>query len=121
MFPTPFTVQHTRQGKTGENALGQDVLGDPQTVPRDVSSLRHRSTTVGTTGALKDRVIIEYSMATPDSDWTHGDTVTIPDGRDFIVEGGAQDFNSGPFGFEPGYLVTLRRVEEKRADDNVSS
>jgi hypothetical protein len=41
-----------------------------------------------------------------------GVTLTLPDGRVFVVVGDPDDNNAGPFGFTPGYRVTLRRVHD---------
>ncbi|ALF00445.1 head-tail adaptor [Mycobacterium phage Mufasa] len=111
MFPTPHKVVHVDRVKVGENAMGQ-ALTEPRTRTRWVTSLRPRVNESGTAAALVDRVITEYTMVTPESDWTHGDSVTDARGRKFKVHGDVEDYNLGPFGFTPGYRVTLRRVND---------
>lgn len=106
------TVSHTVRTRTGENALGQAVT-DSSTQSRPVFGWSPKSTEDGGEPALAGRVITEINLLTPDGDWTDGDTVTLPDGRDFVVVGDPKDNNSGPFGFTPGYTVTLRRVHHE--------
>lgn len=114
MFPTLHTVSHTTRTETGENALGQSVVSET-TVQRGVYGWSPRSTTDGDSAATANRVITEVSLLTPDADWRNGDIVVLPDGRQFIVRGDPEDMNAGPFGFQPGYKVTLRRVHDERS------
>jgi len=109
MFPTPQTVTHTSREQTGENSLGQPVF-DTTSRERAVYGWSPRNTNDGGDAVTADRVITELNLLTPDGDWSDGDTVTLPDGRTFTVVGEPSDSNRGPFGFTPGYRVTLRRV-----------
>ncbi|WNM68954.1 hypothetical protein SEA_TRIBLETROUBLE_13 [Mycobacterium Phage TribleTrouble] len=109
MFPTPFKVLHTATVKTGTNSAGQAITR-PWTVERRVTSLRPKQNDTATAAALRDRKITEYTMVTPDSDWPHGSTVTDWRNWTFTVHGDVEDYNGGPFGMRPGYIVTLRRV-----------
>ncbi|AHZ95574.1 head-to-tail stopper [Mycobacterium phage Paola] len=109
MFPTPHKVLHTETIIVGENAAGQP-LTEERTRERWVSSLRKRVNDADMPVDLNGRVIVEYSMATPESDWTHGDLVEDAHGRRFTVHGDVEDYNLGPFGFKPGYIVILREV-----------
>jgi len=111
MFPTPFTVTHVHRLQTGENMLGQAITSETSTV-RAVYGWSPRNTTDGGDAATASRVITEVNLLTPDGDWGDGDTVTLPDGRAFMVVGDPDDLNAGPFGFSPGYRVTLRRVHD---------
>lgn len=112
VFPTPNTVEHSRPVAVGENALGQAVA-EHVTQSRAVYGWSAKSSTDGGEPALAGRVITELNLLTPDGDWADGDTVTLPDGRQFIVVGDPQDDNGGPFGFTPGYKVLLRRVHHE--------
>lgn len=115
MYPTPHTVTHSRRVTSGANALGQAVV-TYQTVSRKVYGWSsNASTDVATDGGnavTADRTITELSLLTPDGDWADGDKVNLPDGREFTVVGEPRDSNTGPFGFTPGYRVTLRRVHD---------
>lgn len=112
MLPTPFTVTHTRRIQAGENALGQPVVSE-SSAPRRVFGWSPKKSDDGAEPALAGRVITEINLLSPDGDWVDGDTVTLPDGRDFVVVGDPHDNNAGPFGFTPGYRVTLRRVHHE--------
>lgn len=109
MFPTPHTVTHVSRTVTGENALGQATSSETST-SRAVFGWSPKQSDDGGTPVLDGRVITEINLLTPDGDWNDGDTVILPDGRSFVVVGDPEDNNAGPFGFTPGYIVTLRRV-----------
>lgn len=109
MFPTPHTVQHASRVITGYNALGQAITQQVSRT-RSVYGWSTKSTTDGSGAELAERVITEMSLLTPDSDWSNGDTVTLPELGEFTVQGGVEDMNGGPFGFKPGYRVALRKV-----------
>lgn len=111
MFPTPHTVEHATASRSGENALGQAVVSFT-TRQRPVIGWSPKTTEDGAAADLAGRVITEVYLSTPDGDWADGDTVTLPDGREFTVVGDPEDNNGGPFGFTPGYRVTLRRVHD---------
>lgn len=109
MFPALLAVTHSVAEVTGSNALGQATV-ELTARSRKVFGFSPKVNTDGTTPVMAGRVITELYMLTRDGDWTDGDIVTLPDGRDFTVVGEPQNDNLGPFGFQPGYKVTLRRV-----------
>jgi len=110
MFPTPHIVTHTTYQSVGADALGQPVTESTSTERAVYGWSPKVVTDGGSDPALASRTITEVALLTPDGDWSDGDTVTLPDGRDFTVVGEPSDSNTGPFGFTPGYKVTLRRV-----------
>lgn len=109
MFPTPHTVEHATAVKSGENALGQAVI-EYTTRSRAVYGWKTKQASDGSAPNLAGRITTEISLATPDGDWADGDLVTLPGVGQFVVDGEPLDMNHGPFGFEPGYRVNLRRV-----------
>lgn len=112
MYPTPHTVTHLRRVTDGENALGQTLV-TYEAVTRAVYGWSTKTVTDGGGNPeLADRTITELALLTPDGGWSDGDKVTMPDGREFTVIGDQSDSNTGPFGFTPGYRVTLRRVHD---------
>lgn len=115
VFPTPHTVVHTpRQGTAVEDDAGQVTYlpGTPATRP--VYGWRPRYSEVGATAVLQNRTVVGLYLLTPDGDYEHGDTVEVQ-GRRYLVDGEHEDFNTGPFGFTPGYRVALRRVTDGKA------
>ncbi|AYR01079.1 head-to-tail stopper [Mycobacterium phage LeMond] len=112
MFPATHRVLHTTFVKVGENAAGQ-VKTEPRTRERFVVSLRSRVDEPGSAAADADLVTVEYTMVTPEPDWAHDDQVLDARGRKFVVHGEPEDYNLGPFGFTPGYRVTLRKVVKR--------
>ena len=114
MFPAPWTISHTVAEVTGQNALGQDTV-ELVTTSRTVFACSPKVNTDGSTTVMAGRVITELYMMTRDGDYSDGDIVTLPDGRDFTVVGEPENNNLGPFGFAPGYKVTLRRVHDGQA------
>lgn len=112
MYPTPHTVTHSRPITAGENALGQPIT-TVQNSQRAVSGWSPKQSNDGGDAVTANRVITELNLLAPGGDWRDGDIVTLPDGRQFIVVGDPADNNAGPFGFQPGYIVTLRRVHHE--------
>jgi hypothetical protein len=111
LFPTLHTVTHAVADVTGTNALGQATV-ELTSQSRSVFGWSPKVNADGSTPVMAGRVITEVYLLTPDGDYSDGDIVTLPDGRDFIVVGEPEDNNVGPFGFTPGYKVTLRRVHD---------
>ena len=111
MFPAPHSVTHAVAEVTGTNALGQATV-ELTSQSRNVFGWSPKVNTDGSTTVMAGRVITEVYLLTADADWSDGDIVTLPDGRDFTVVGEPEDNNGGPFGFAPGYKVTLRRVHD---------
>jgi hypothetical protein len=109
VYPTPFTVEHSTPASVDENALGQPQT-EWLTTTRSVYGWSTAGSSPQMVAAMADRVVTELSLLTPDSGWSHGDIVTIPNRGDFKVHGEPVDCNTGPFGFTPGFKVTLRRV-----------
>lgn len=110
MFPTPHTVIHARRVKTGTNEHGQPIFTYAAPVSRQVYGIQPGETFPDTTPGTANLVVTQLDMLTPDGDWAHGDAVTITGRGDFTVYGGVDDYNTGPFGFRPGFKVTLRSV-----------
>jgi hypothetical protein len=58
-----------------------------------------------------ERIVVDVELFTPESfECAPKDRVYL-NGTRFEVVGYPEDANNGPFGFRPGYLVNLRRVE----------
>lgn len=111
MLPTPHIVEHAVADVTGVNALGQAVA-TYTTRQRAVYGWTPHRNQDGRTADLAGRVITELNLLTPEPDWADGDKVTIPGRGEFVVTGDVDDFGAGPFGYTPGYRVTLRKVAD---------
>lgn len=108
VYPTPFVVTHVTRAKTGENALGQPIYAETSTV-RKVYGWAPTYETERHEAALAGRTVSDLTLYTPDLDWSSNDKVVV-DGLDYEVIGNPKDFNHGPFGFQPGCTVNLKRV-----------
>lgn len=58
-----------------------------------------------------DRVIVDVELLAPEGFPAKPRDLVVLDGVEFQVLGYAEDFNHGPFGFRPGLVVNLQRVE----------
>ena len=112
MFPTPHTVTHSRRVKSGESGHGQPVFTFSTPQARAVYGLQPGETFPDNTPGTANRVITTLDLLTPEGDWAHGDVVTVSGRGDFMVYGEVDDLNTGPFGYRPGFKVTLRRVHD---------
>ncbi len=109
MFPTPWTVQVLPHSAGAEDALGNptDSWGPGRTEPvygwapagtTEVNGSRH-----AVTADLQVYVPSGFSCSPRDR--------VIAGGRTYEVQGEVEDFDHGPFGWQPGGQVNLRRVE----------
>ncbi|QGH80299.1 head-to-tail stopper [Mycobacterium phage Malthus] len=118
MFPTPDDnkIKHITREKIGENALGQPIYADEPTIrEREVYGWRPKLARDGATAALDGRTITELYLLMPEGDYADGDVIELPDGKQYTVQGDVEDFNHGPFGWKPGYRLTMRRVHDGQA------
>lgn len=108
MFPTPHTVQVVRRVRSGENAVGQPVYS---TDTRSIKVYGWQSTSQEDrhTAVLNGRTVSELQLLSPTGDFRPSDAVII-NGVTYEVAGDVEDFNHGPFGFTPGYVIGLRKV-----------
>lgn len=100
-------VLHSAHSEGPRDAHGgtSDIWADP--VPRMVFGWAPvRSDEPKTVGL--NRVVVDVELFSP---WPAApkDRITI-DSRVFEVEGESEDWNHGPFGFAPGFVINLRRA-----------
>ena len=109
-FPARHTVQQLRYEQGGTDAHGNPVDGFAS--PEDVQVYGWsvpQSDEPGVSG--QDRVIVDVKLFAPESvTVTHRDRFVLPTGT-YEVSGEVEDYNHGPFGWTPGVVVNLRRVE----------
>lgn len=114
-FPTPFTVGHHTYSSTTEDDYGRE--GITFTPARDADGVEKAvygwANPTGTEPKLAghDRVVVEMELYSPPA-FNPGphDLIDLPGGQ-FEVIGYPEDYTHGPFGFQPGYVINLRRVE----------
>lgn len=112
-YPTPWTVQVEAWQSGATDTHGNPV--DDWAAPVDVDVYGWSVPMSEEPRPLEQRVVVDVKLYAP-----HGtqvgskDRVTIPAGPHagvYTVEGGVEDYNHGPFGFQPGVVVNLQRVE----------
>lgn len=102
-----------RRTKTGETSLGQPIYDDASQA-RKVYGWAPTSETERNEAAMAGRTISELTLYTPDTDWSANDKIVV-DGESYEAIGGPQNFNHGPFGYQPGCTLNLRRVADGQA------
>lgn len=111
MFPTPYSVSRVPWSSSGTDVHGNpvDVYGTPVAI--DVYGWSTPSSSGANREPVDDRVIVDMQLfVPPDTVVDHRDRFVLPTGT-FEVEGEIADYNHGPFGFRPGSVINLRRVE----------
>lgn len=110
-FPAPHTIGHRVWSTAGTDSHNQPV--DAWAAPVDVAVYgwsAPQSEEVDTT-----RVVVDLKVyAPPTFAPSFRDRIVIPTGPNagtFEVVGEVEDYNHGPFGWNPGNVVNLRRVE----------
>ncbi|WP_280430033.1 hypothetical protein [Nocardia brasiliensis] len=111
-FPTPYVVlsQRFSEGpekdargnpvKKWSNPFAQSVIafGPPQSSEPKLAG--------------HDRVVVELELfVPPEFVAAHQDKQKLPDGSVWSVLGAIEDYTHGPWGFAPGGVVNLKRVE----------
>lgn len=106
MFPEPFTVGWKKRTATHDGMSQKESWGTATSIsvygwgppsPDDVIRAEQ-------TGVKHVLDVYCKSAATK-----HRDKLTV-NGVDYFVEGTPDDFNFGPFGFQPGVRIRLSRV-----------
>ena len=101
-IPTPFTVVH-RPFLT--SSRGGAVFGAP--VERRVYGWRQP----GSKDGEDARVVSDLELGAPLFPVQPRDEFDIPGEGTLVVAAARRNNNTGPFGFEPGMVVPLRRVD----------
>ncbi len=115
-LPTPYTVTHAvYTGSTdSEGYPTGDAYGDA--VDREVYGWYPLSSQLNPAMDYDRRVITSKVLQVPDvAPYSVRDKVTLPgsgsvDDRTYFVSEDVRDYNTGPFGFQPGGEVVLEKV-----------
>lgn len=110
-FPLMFTVGHRVWSTSGEDdAHGNPVAGWSDPVDKRVYGWGAPNSAEPKL-AGHNRVVVEVELLVPpDFDCSPQDRVVL-DGAEYDVLGTVESFGHNPFGWNPGGIVNLRRVE----------
>ena len=108
-FPTPHTIEVRDRVDGALDAFGDEVVEWADWRPMGVMGWAPTTTTEPKTVGV-DRVVVDLEVFSP-ATVTARSQVRLPDGRIFDVVGEPEDWNRGPFGYAPGYVFNLRRVD----------
>lgn len=117
-FPTPFTVGVHTRGADGTDAHGNSVSVYTPPLPEAGTAVSVYGWFVPSTTepplAGHDRVIVDVQLMVPPG-FPAGprDVVDLPEGPagQFEVVGYPEDYTHGPFGWAPGAVINLRKVD----------
>lgn len=114
-FPTPHTVGLHVWSGTGEDAHGNEI--DVFTPPLDQEGAAQAvygwsvPSSDSPAVAGHDRVVVDVELLVPpEFPGKPRDVVDLPSGR-FQVVGEVRDYSTGPFGWVPGGVLNLERVD----------
>lgn len=111
-FPLAQTVGHKPYSSTTKNAHGNDVAVYGAVVDREVYGygppIRVADAEPGGTQVIEGIDVYAPLFPVDDRD------LFVVGGLDYMVIGEAGDWTNGPFGFEPGQVIHLKRVEGGR-------
>ena len=109
MFPERFTVKHSARSSGSVDSHGNPVESWSSPVDVKVYGWGPPSPDVETRPELSGvKIVLDVFCKT--AFCGPGDRVTVG-GILYDVVGHPEDFNHGPFGFTPGYRVSLKRAE----------
>lgn len=107
-LPTPHTVQHIRWEAGGTDAHGNPAPDYADPVDVQVYGWSFPAPEERT----NQRVVVDVSLfGPPDLTVDSRDRFILPGLGLHEVAGPAQDYGNGPFGWKPGVVVNLVRVE----------
>lgn len=113
MFPTPFEVLTEKHYKGEPNKYGdrEDLWHPP--VAQKVYGWDPPGPEEESFSANRDEIIHELNVYVPPGfDFSTEDFMTIQ-GERYRAVGGMRDYNHGPFGFMPGLVARVKRVEAR--------
>ena len=109
-YPAPWTVGRRVFAQSGQDAHGNPVWSWSDPVPQPVYAWAPAGTSEPFQ-AGRDAVTWDLDLFAPPGFTAGPRDRFVVDGTEFEVEGMARDFTHGPFGFTPGVVLRLKRVE----------
>lgn len=111
-FPTPWTVQLSKWSYGPKDRFGDQtkVWSDP--VTRNVYGWSPPDLTEEVFSANRDAVVQDLDIYDPDDSVYAPDDLVIVNGTTYSVLGNTRNYDHGPFGYQPGGVVRVKRVEE---------
>lgn len=112
-FPLAQTVGHKPYAGAGEDAFGNETAGYGDVVDVQVYGYGPpaRSTDAEPGGT---QVIEGLDIFSPSSFAVDPRDLFVVDGHEYMVVGEVSDWTKGPFGFAPGQVIHVKRVEGGR-------
>jgi len=115
MFPTRFTVGlHTYSAGAGDDYNPSTPVYTPAKIAAGVSARVYGWAPVSSAEPKvvgHDRVVVEMELLVPPNfAVAPQDLIDLDDGQ-YEVIGWPEDYTKGPFGFTPGKVINLRKVE----------
>jgi hypothetical protein len=117
VFPLTRTIGHKvhQAGATDSHGNPADTWAEPVDV--SVYGYGPRTDTRGSTGSDEPggtQVIVGKEVYAPKTLAVSEKDRFVIDGRTYEVDGELGDWTTGPFGFEPGIVINLKRAEGGR-------
>ncbi|QSM00050.1 head-to-tail stopper [Gordonia phage Cashline] len=112
-FPAQFDVQYEKYRAGAKNAHGNAVDAWDPPVPRKVIGWGPpQSSQPEPKLAGHDREVVDIEVMVP-PDWTsgHRDRITLPGEGITQQIGGVESTAGNPFGWVPGHIINVRRVD----------
>ena len=107
-LPTPWTIEVRDRVQGQTDAFGNEVVGWSAWRSLSVMGWAQVSSS-GPKVVGDDRVVVDLEVYSPERIEPRSE-FRLPDGRTFYALGDPEDWNHGPFGFAPGFVVNGRHV-----------
>lgn len=105
-----YTVDLLPYDEGATDAHGNPAPGYGDPVPLEVTSIAPR-TSSEPDAEKRSAVVVGISLHVPDASHVGPHDRVIYNGKTYEVDGEVANWNTGPFGYTPGYVVNLKRPE----------
>lgn len=109
-FPLPFTLTRVRRAGIGKDELGNEVVTETSDKVPVAGWAVPSSEEPKVAGHA--RLVVDIEVYAPTGEFLEGDAVEIPQYGRCEVIGHPENYETNPFGWEPGLeVVNLRRAD----------